>query len=203
MDFSGDGLEVVDPATGEVRRAKFFVAVLGASNLTYVEPTFGEDLPTWVACHVRAFEYFGGVTELVVSDNLKAGVIRAHRYEPEENPTYGDLARHYGFAILPARPRRPRDKAKVEAAVLLAQRWIMAALRHRKFTSLTDVREAVKPLLEALNNRTMRKLGKSRRALFEEVERSALKPLPARPYELALWKKARVNIDYHVELEGH
>jgi len=111
----------VDAATGEVRVAKLFVAVLGASNLTYVEPVFSEDVPTWVSCHVRAFEYFGGVSELVVPDNLKAGVTQANRYEPDVDPTYADLARHYGFAILPARPQRPRDKAKVEVGVLLAE----------------------------------------------------------------------------------
>ncbi|NNB92032.1 IS21 family transposase [Corallococcus exiguus] len=203
VDFSGDGVQVVDAVTGEVRVAKLFVAVLGASNLTYVEPVFSEDVATWVGCHVRAFEYFGGVSEVVVPDNLKAGVTRAHRYEPDLNPTYADLARHYGFAILPARPRRPRDKAKVEVGVLLAERWILAALRHRPFTSLAQVQEAVKPLLEKLNTRPMRKLGKSRWELFEQVEKAALRALPARPYELAFWKKARVNIDYHVELEGH
>ena len=203
VDFSGDGVQVVDAASGEVRVAKLFVAVLGASNLTYVEPVFSEDVATWVGCHVRALEYFGGVTELVVPDNLKAGVTRAHRYEPDVNPTYADLARHYGFAILPARPRKPRDKAKAEVGVLLAERWILAALRHRRFARLSEVHEAVKPLLEKLNARPMRKLGKSRCELFEQVERAALKPLPARPYQLAFWKKARVNIDYHVELEGH
>ena len=202
VDFSGDGVQVVDAVTGEVRVAKLFVAVMGASNLTYVEPVFSEDMATWVGCHVRAFAYFGGVTELVVPDNLKAGVTRAHRYEPDTNPTYADLAWHYGFAILPACPRRPRDKAKVEVGVLLAERWILAALRHRHFTSLSEVSEVVKPLLEKLNERPMRKLGKSRRELFEDVERAAFRPLPSRPYELAFWKKARVNIDYHVELEG-
>lgn len=203
VDFSGDGLEVVDAATGEVRVAKLFIATLGASNYTYVEPVFSEELATWVGCHVRALAFFGGVPELVVPDNLKAGVTRAHRYEPDENPTYADLARHYGFAILPARPRRPRDKAKVEAAVLVAERWILAALRNRRFTSLAQVREAVQPLLEKLNGRVMRKVGKSRRQLSEELERLVLKPLPSHPYELALWKKARVSLDYHVEVDGH
>ncbi|MFN0061502.1 MAG: IS21 family transposase [Myxococcaceae bacterium] len=203
VDFSGDGIDVIDSETGEVRKAKLFVAVLGASNLTYVEPVWSEDLPTWVGCHVRAFEFFGGVTELVVPDNLRAAVTRAHRYEPDENPTYADLAQHYGFAILPARPRRPRDKAKVEVGVLLAERWILAALRHRRFSTLAEVKAAIVPLLEKLNARQMRVLKKSRREVFEDIERAALKPLPAKPYELALWKKARVNIDYHVELEGH
>ncbi len=203
VDFSGDGVEVVDAVTGEVRTAKLFVAVLGASSLTYVEPIFSEELTTWVGCHVRALEYFGGVPELVVPDNLKAGVTRAHRYEPEENPTYAELARHYAFAILPARPAKPRDKAKVESAVLVAQRWILAVLRHRRFSSLAQMSEVVRPLVKKLNTRPMRKLGKSRRELFEQVERGAFKPLPERTYELANWKKARVNIDYHVELDGH
>ncbi|QDE81622.1 hypothetical protein BHS07_08635 [Myxococcus xanthus] len=168
-----------------------------------MEPVFSEDVPAWVGCHVRAFEYFGGVSELVVPDNLKAVVTRAYRYEPDLNSTYADLARHYGFAILPARPQRPRDKAKVEVGVLLAERWILAALHHRRFASLAQVREAVKPLLENLNTRPMRKLDKSRWALFEQVEKATLRALPARPYELAFWKKARVNINYHVVLEGH
>jgi transposase len=159
-------------------------------------------MATWVGCHIRAFAYFGGVKELVVPDNLKAGVTRAHRYAPDTNPTYADVARHYGFSILPARPRRLRDNAKAEVGVLLAERWILAALRHRHFTSLCEVSEAVRPLLEKLNERPMRKPGKSRRELFEEVETRALKPLPSRPYELAFWQKARVNIDNHGELEG-
>ena len=203
VDFSGDGLDVVSPETGEVRKAKLFLAVLGASSLTYVEPAFSEDVSTWVSCHVRAFEYFEGVPEVLVPDNLKAGVLKPSRYEPELNPTYAEMARHYAVAVIPARVRKPRDKAKVEAAVLLAERWILAALRDRRFTSLAQVREAVAPLLEKLNTRPMKRLGKSRRELFEEVERSALKPLPKEPYQLALWKKAKVNIDYHVEFQEH
>jgi transposase len=203
MDFSGDGLEVHDAVSGEVRVAKLYVAVLGASNYTYVEPVFSEDIATWVGCNQGAFTYFGGVPEMAVPDNLKAAVTRTNRYEPDINPSYADMARHYGFAVVPARPRKPRDKAKVENGVLLAERWILAALRNRRFTSLSEVREAVAVLLEKLNTRPMRKLGKSRRQLFEEVEKAALKPLPDKPYELAHWKKARVNVDYHVELEGH
>ncbi|HEY0092915.1 MAG TPA: IS21 family transposase, partial [Archangium sp.] len=203
MDFSGDGLQVHEPVSGEARVAKLYVAVLGASNYTYVEPVFGEDVATWVGCNQRALTYFGGVPEMAVPDNLKAAVVRANRYEPDINPSYADMARHYGFAVVPARPRKPRDKAKAENGVLLAERWILAALRNRRFTSLSEVREAVAVLLEKLNTRPMRKLGKSRRQLFEEVEKAALKPLPDKPYELAHWKKARVNVDYHVELEGH
>lgn len=202
VDFSGDGVELVSPESGERQKVKLFLFVLGASSYTYVEPVLAEDLATWVGCHVRALEYFGGVPGVVVPDNLKAAVRRPDRYEPELNPTYAELARHYGFAVVPARVRKPRDKAKVEAAVLLAERWILAVLRHQHFTSLQQVREAVRPLLEKLNGRVMRKLGKSRRQLFDELERSALKPLPTERYELAHWKKARVNIDYHVEVDG-
>jgi len=165
--------------------------------------SFSEDVATWVGCNQRAFAYFGGVPQMAVPDNLKAAVTRTNRYEPDINPSYADMARHYGFAVVPARPRKPRDKAKAENGVLLAERWILAALRNRRFTSLAEVREAVAVLLEKLNTRPMRKLGKSRRQLFEEVEKAALKPLPDKPYELAHWKKARVNVDYHVEVEGH
>ena len=167
IDFSGDGIDVTDPKTGELRKAKLFVAVLGASNYTYVEPVFSEDLPTWVDCHVRAIEFFGGTAEIWVPDNLKAGVNSPNRYEPDINPTYADLARHYGVAVMPARVRKPRDKAKVEQGVLLAERWILAALRKRTFFSIDELRQAVKPLLDKLNNRQMRKVKKSRREVFE------------------------------------
>ena len=203
IDFSGDGLDVADPLTGECRLAKLFVAVLGASSLTYAEPIFNEDLPTWIGCHVRAFEYFAGTSAIWVPDNPKVGVTRADRYDPELNPTYADLARHYGAVVIPARPRKPRDKAKVEAAVLLAERWILAVLRNRTFYSLDELREAVRGLVEKLNERSMRRLKKSRRQLYEELERGALRPLPVRAYELAFWAKPRVAIDYHVEYEDH
>ena len=203
IDFSGDGIDVTDPATGECRRAKLFVAVLGGSSLTYVEPAFGEDLQTWIGCHVRAFEFFGGCPQVLVPDNLKSGVTKAHRYEPTINPTYAELARHYDVAVVPARSRKPRDKAKVEQGVLLAERWILAVLRNRTFFSLGELRDAVKPLVERLNNRPMQKLKKSRRELFEELERSALRPLPTTAYEFAEWAKPRVHIDYHVEFESH
>lgn len=203
VDFSGDGIDVVDRGTGECRKAKLFVAVLGASSLTYVEPVFGEDLPTWISCHIGAFEYFNGAVEILVPDNLKSGVSRADRYEAEVHRTYAEMARHYGAVVIPARVRKPRDKAKVEAAVLLAQRWIIAVLRHRTFYSLEEVRQAVKPLVEKLNDRPMQRLKKSRRQLFEQLEQASLKPLPATPYEFAEWSRPRVHIDYHVEHDDH
>jgi transposase len=203
VDFSGDGIEIVDPLTGVCATAKLFIAVLGASNFTYVEPVLSEDLLTWTGCHIRALEFFGGVAEIWVPDNLKSGVKSPDRYEPELNPTYAELARHYQAAVIPARVRKPKDKAKAEQAVLLAERWILAALRHRTLFSLEELREAVKPLAEKLNHRPMKKLKKSRRQLFEELERGALKALPARPYEFARWSRPRLHIDYHVEFDEH
>ena len=203
LDFSGDGVDLVDPNSGQCTKTKLFLAVLGASNLTYAEPVVSEDLPTWVGCHVRALEFMGGVAEVWVPDNLKSGVKSPDLYEPDINPTYAELARHYGAAVVPARVRKPRDKAKVEQGVLLAERWILAALRHRIFFSLEELRQAVKPLVEKLNGRPMKKLKKSRWQVFEEVERAALRPLPARRYEFAVWARPRVHIDYHVEFDGH
>lgn len=203
VDFSGDGIEVIDPKTGEVHVAKLFVAVLGASNLTFVEPVFDEQLETWIACHVHAFDFFGGVSELTVPDNLKSGVTKANKYEPELNRTYADLAQHYGTAIIPARPYKPRDKAKVEQGVLLASRWVLAVLRNHTFFSLGEVRDAVRPLVARLNDRVMKKLKKSRRQLFDEIEKGALKPLPSAPYEFADWAKPKVGFNYHVEFDEH
>jgi transposase len=203
VDFSGDGIPIVNPQTGEVSVAKLFVAVLGASNLTYIEPVLHEDLATWIACHVRALAYFGGVAAIWVPDNLKSGVKHADYYDPELNPTYADLCRHYGAVVIPARKRKPRDKAKVEQGVLLAERWVLAVLRHRDFTSFAEVCEAVRPLCERLNERPMQKLKKSRREVFESIERAALQPLPSTPYELCEWKRVKVNIDYHIQFDDH
>src|SRR5207248_673630 len=150
--------DIVDPKTGECRLAKLFVAVLGGSSLTFVEPVLSEDMASWVGSHIAALEYFGGSAELWIPDNLKAGGAAPDRYDPELNPTYAELSRHYGAAVLPARVRKPKDKAKVEAAVLVAERWILAALRNRTFYSLSELREAIQPLLEKINNRVMRQV---------------------------------------------
>ena len=203
VDYAGQTAEVVDRRTGEIRQAQIFVAVLGASNYTYAEATWTQQLPDWIGSHVRAFAFLGGVPELVVPDNLRSGVAKACRYEPDLNPTYQDLANHYGMAVLPARVRRPRDKAKAEAGVQLVERWILAALRNRTFFSLPELNRAIARLLERLNARAFKKLPGSRRELFEQLDRPALRPLPAQPYEYAEWKKVRVNIDYHVEVDGH
>jgi len=203
VDYAGQTAEVVDRRTGEIRQAQIFVAVLGASNYTYAEATWSQQLPDWIGSHVRAFEFLGGSSEILVPDNLRSGVSKAHRYEPDLNPTYADLAKHYGVAVLPARARKPRDKAKAEAGVLLVERWILAVLRHRTFFSLPELNREIAELLGRLNTRPFKKLPGTRRELFEQIDRPALRPLPAQAYEFAEWKKVLVNIDYHVDIEGH
>jgi transposase len=204
VDYSGDRPRVVDPKTGEVQPVELFVAVLGASNLTYAEATRTQTVSDWVASHVRAFEYFGGVTRAVVPDQLKSGVTKACRYEPGVQRTYEELAEHYGTTILPARPAHARDKAKVEVGVLIAQRWVLARLRNQTFFSLAELNERILELVEELNNRTMRVYRESRRQLFERIERATLLKLVATRYTYASWKlRAKVNIDYHVEFDGH
>jgi len=203
VDYSGPTLEVICPKTGEVRTAQLFVATLGASNYTYVEATWTQSLPDWIASHVRAFDFFGGVTAQVVPDNLKSGVTHACFYEPTLNRTYADMAVHYDTAIVPARPYKPRDKAKVEGAVLIAQRWILARLRNQRFFTLDDLNAAIRPLLERLNSKVTRHLGASRRDLFERLDQPALKPLPVEPYVYAEWKQCRVGLDYHIDVLRH
>lgn len=203
VDYAGQTVPVVDRGTGEVRAAQVFVGVLGASNFTYAEATWTQSLADWTGAHVRMFAFFGGVPELVVPDNLGSGVSRACRYEPDVNPTYHELATHYGTAVLPARVGRPRDKAKAETGVQVVERWILARLRHQTFFGLADLNREIRRLLEVLNDRPFQKLEGSRRSLFETLDRPALGPLPEQPYELSDWRKARVNIDYHIEVEGH
>lgn len=202
VDYS-EGLKLVDPRSGEPIPTQLFVAVWGASNYTYAEATLTQQLPDWIGSHVRAFAYFGCVPKVVVPDCLKGAVSKACRYEPEINPSYAEMAEHYAICVLPARPARPRDKAKVETGVLIAKRWILAALRHRTFYSLTDLNGAIQELLERLNTRRLRKLRKSRRELFETFDRPQAQPLPDQSYEYAEWRVAKVNIDYHIEVERH
>ncbi len=203
VDYAGKKPAIADPATGEVREVELFVAVLGASNYTFAEATATQQIADWIQSHVHAFEYLGGVTRAVVPDQLKTGITRACRYEPELQRSYEELALHYGTVILPARPASPRDKAKVEVAVQIAERWILARLRHETFFSLPALNQRIGELLEALNGRTMRHYRASRRALFEQLDQPVLKALPDQRYQHALWKFVRANIDYHVELAGH
>jgi transposase len=201
VDYAGQTISVIDPKTGEIQEAEIFVAVLGASSYTYAEAQWHQDLPNWIGGHVRAYEFLGGVTEIVVPDNLKAGVSHPSRYDPEINQTYQEMAEHYGVAVIPARVARPRDKSKAEVGVQNVERWILARLRNQRFFSLFELNKAIRELLKDLNNRKMEHLGKSRKELFDLVDKPALKPLPATPYEFALWKKAKISIDYHVEYD--
>jgi len=203
IDFAGRTVPVLDGHTGEVRTAQIFVATLGASSFTYAEATWSQTLPDWIGAHARAFRFLGGATRLTVPDNLKAGIARACFHEPAVNRTYADMARYYGTAIVPARPYRPRDKAKVEVGVQVVERWILARLRHRRFFSLASLNAAIATLLGELNDRPMRGWGVSRRALFEQLDRPALLPLPDQDYEYAEWRRCRVGLDYHVEIDRH
>ena len=203
IDFAGPTMPVIMQDTGEIRRAQLFVATLGASNYTYAEATWTQTKADWIAAQCRALAYIGGVVEVIVPDNPKALIASPCRYEPEPNRTYAEFAAHYGVAIMPARPRKPRDKAKVENAVLVAERWILARLRNWQFFSLPELNHAIRPLLEELNNRPFKKLPGCRKTVFETLDRPALKPLPATPFEYAEWKFATVSFDYHIEVDGH
>ncbi|MEC5382381.1 IS21 family transposase [Aurantimonas sp. C2-6-R+9] len=205
VDYAGDTVTVViDRLTGKTRQAHLFVAVLGASSLSYAEARWTETLPDWIGCHVHALEAFGGAPALFVPDNAKVAVIKACRYDPQVNRSYAAMAAHYDSAVLPTRPRRPRDKAKVEAAVLIVERWLLGRLRHRVFYSLADVNAAIGELLVYLNERRiLRRVGRTRRQLFEEIDRPALRPLPIERYIFAEWRLRRAGLDYHVEIERH
>jgi transposase len=200
VDYSGKRIDIVDSTTGEIREAEIFVGVLGASNLTYAEATWTQQLVDWTGAHVRMFRFFGGAPGLLVPDNLKSGVNKASFYDPEINRTYGALAAHYDVGVLPARPGKPRDKAKVEAGVRFAQTYILGRLRRLTFFSLAECNAAIALAIQRMNERPMRKLGVSRRELFEKIERAALIALPADDWEFAEWRRARVNLDYHIEV---
>ena len=203
VDYSGKKPTVVDPETGEVRAVELFVAVWGASNYTFAEATATQQVGDWLGSHVHAFEFFGGVPGAVVPDQLKTGVTGSCRYEPELQRSYEELAGHYGTVILPARPASPRDKAKVEVGVQVAQRWILARVRHETHVGLGALNRRIRELLDELNQRVMRHYRTSRRALFVDLDQPALKPLPTTRFEPGNWKWVRANIDYHVELGGH
>lgn len=202
VDFAGDTVDIIEPLTGVVVAMKLFVAALGASSYVYAEARPSESLADWIGCHVGMFAFFGGVTAIIVCDNLKAAVTKVDRFEPGINRSYQDMARHYGTTVLPARPYKPRDKAKVEQSVLLVERWVLARLRNRRFFSRVELNLAIAELVGELNARVMRGYGASRAELFATIDAPALRPLPAEPYAFALWKHCRVAPDYHVEVDG-
>ena len=203
VDWAGLTIPLVNPQTGQSRPAYLFVAALGASNYTYTEAFENMQLSAWIEAHIHAWEFFGGVTRLTVPDNPKTAVTYACRYEPELNTGYEELAAHYGTVVLPARVRKPQDKAKVEAAVQHAERRILAVLRDQRFFSLAELNAAIRRELEVLNHRPFQKLPGSRAELFTQLDQPALQPLPATRYELAVWRKAKANIDYHVQVDWH
>lgn len=203
VDYCGPTLPIINPQTGEIREAQVFVAVLGASNYTYAEATWSQGLRDWLDSHVRTFEYFGGVPQMVVPDNLRSGVSRACRYDPELNPSYQQLAAHYQVAVLPARPYKPKDKAKAEVGVQIVERWILARLRHHSFFSLAEANRCIRALLEELNSRPFKQLPGNRQQAFETLDKPALRPLPQHPYEYVDIRRCRVNIDYHIEFDKH
>jgi transposase len=202
VDYSGKRVPIVDPLSGEVRMAELFIAVLGASNLTYAGATWTQSLPDWIGAHVRMFRFFGSAPRLLIPDNLKSGVNKSSFYDPEINRSYAKMAAHYNVGVVPARPRKPKDKAAVEAGVRFAQSYILGRLRNVTFFSLAECQAAIVVALERMNGREMRRLGVSRRQLFETIERPAMQSLPEQDYEYAEWRFVRVGIDYHVEVEG-
>jgi transposase len=202
VDWAGATIPIHD-RRGGVQPAALFVAVLGASSYSYAEATHNQQMENWLGAHTRAFEFFGGVPKLVVIDNTKTGVTRACRYDPDLNPTFQEMATHYRCGVIAARPYKPRDKAKVEVGVQIVQRWIVAALRHRKFYSVADANQAIRELLDKLNQRPFRKRQGSRASLFAELDKPALQPLPTERYDLSQWMQAKVNIDYHVAFDGN
>ena len=202
VDYAGHTMPVTDRHTGEIRQAQIFVGVMGASNYTFAEATFSQSLPDWIGSHVRMLEHFGVSPEILVPDNLKSGVSKTCRYEPDANPSYLAFARFYSIAVIPARSRKPRDKACVENGVLIVERWILACLRNRSFFSLAELNEAISELLVRLNQRPFKKLPGCRETMFRTVDYPAMRPLPVERYVFTEWKKARVNLDYHIEVDG-
>ena len=203
IDYVGQTMAIWDGTTGESRSAQIFIGVLGASNYTFAEATWSQTIPDWLGSHNRMFKAFGGVPEILVPDNLKSAITKACRYDPIVSSAYYSLAKHYDTSVIPARAAKPRDKAKAEAGVLLVERWILAALRNRKFFSLDELNQAIAELLIKLNSKKFQKLDGSRLSLFESIDRPALKPLPTNEFEICDFKLARVNINYHVELERY
>lgn len=202
IDHCGPTVSVIDRRTGEIRQAQIFVAVMGASSYTFAEATWTQGLEDWIGSNARMLEFYGGVPELLIPDNLRSATTKACRYEPVVNETYLEFARHYATAVLPTRPRKPQDKAKAEAGVLLVERWILAAFRHHEFFSLNELNQAIAKLPVSFNERPLQRRTESRLDLFNMLDRPALRTLPHTAYEYAIWRHAKVAPDYHVQFDG-
>ena len=203
VDYAGQTIPIQDPLTGEVRRAQIFVGVLGASNYTFVEATWSQSLPDWIGSHKRMLNFFGGVPKVIVPDNLKSGVKSPCRYDPEINPTYHAFAKHYDTSIIPARSYKPKDKAKAEGGVLIAGRWIFAAIRNHTFFSLDELNAEIGRRLLQLNSKPFKKLPGNRASSFATIDQPCLRGLPVRPFEINEIILGKVNIDYHMEVSRH
>ena len=203
VDYAGQTVPIVNGHTGEIRTAQIFVAVLGASNYTYCEATWTQALPDWLGSHARAFDFLGGVPKLIVPDNLKSSTTRACRYDPDLNPSYQQLAAHYGVAIMPARPYKPKDKSKAEVGVQIIERWILARLRHQTFFSLAELNQCIQSLLTEVNNKSFQQYKGTRQQWFESLDKPALSPLPRQAYQYTDIKEVKVNIDYHIQYDQH
>jgi len=203
VDYAGMTMPVIDPQSREITQAEIFVGVLGASGLIYAEAHESQALPNWIRAHVRMFKFFGGVPKIIRPDNLKAGVSKANFYEPDLNPTYHELAVHYGSAVIPTRVAKPKDKALGENAVQQVERWVLAPLRKQRFFSIHELNQAMKKQLTWLNERQLTDQTQSRRELFEQMEKHALQPLPPYPFDYLEVKQAKVHIDYHVSFRKH
>ena len=203
VDYCGPTIPIINASTGEIRGAQVFVGVLGASNYTFAEATHTQSLPDWLGSHVRMFEFFGGCSELVIPDNLRSGVSKACRYDPDLNASYQQLAEHYQLAVVPARPYKPKDKAKAEVGVQIVERWILARLRRHSFFSLAEVNQCIRALLDELNQKPFKQLPGNRLQAFEQLDKPTLRPLPAHPYRYVEIKPVKVNIDYHVQHQKH
>ena len=201
VDYCGQTMPITDRDTGEIRQAQIFVGVMGASNYTYCDATWSQALPDWIGSHIRMLEYFGASPEILVPDNLKSGVSKTCRYEPDTNPSYHDFANHYSIAVIPARSRKPRDKAKVECGVLIVSRWVLACLRNRTFFSLAELNTAISELLVRLNQRPFKRLAGCRESLFRAIDYPVMRALPVERHVFSAWKKVRMGLDYHVEID--
>jgi len=203
VDYTVPTMQVVNPDTGEYRTAQIFVAVLGASSYTFACAHWSQQLPDWLDAHVQALNYFGGIPEIIVPDNLLSAVTKTNRYQPDINASYLQLAEHYQTAIIPARPRKPKDKSKEEIGVQIVERWVMARLRHQTFFTLSSLNQAIRLLVDELNDKPFQKLPGTRRSQFEQLDKPVLRPLPSNPYQYTDIKRARVHIDYHIEYDRH
>jgi transposase len=203
VDYCGPTVPIIDASTGEIRGAQVFVGVLGASNYTFAEATLTHSLPDWLGSHVRMFEFFGGCSELVIPDNLRSGVSKACRYDPDLNTSYEQLAEHYQLAVIPARPYKPKDKSKAEVGAQIVERWILARLRRHSFFSLAEVNQCIRALLDELNKKPFKQLPGNRLQAFEQLDKPALRPLPMHPYRYVEIKPVKVNIGYHVQHQKH